>query len=372
MRRAREPGAASEPACPDPRRLAEIRSALLGYYDVHARDLPWRRTRDPYAIWVSEIMLQQTRVDTVIAYYDRFLARFPTARALAEASEDEVLSSWSGLGYYRRARLLHAGVRDVVARYGGEVPAEPEARRDLPGVGRYTAGAIGSIAFERAEPLVDGNVARVLARLFAIDTPPERADTLARLWALAEALVQGERPGAFNQALMELGAMICRKASPRCESCPVARHCEARAQGRVGELPPSRKKAAPRPVALVAIAAFDPARERILLRRGVEQLFGGLWNLPMTEGTTRIQAEALLRDLGVEAHGLHRAPAARFDHVLTHRRLELHLFSATIRLVASSTSESTLRMQPLAELTALGVSRLTHKALELLPTLPFE
>src|SRR3954471_21132316 len=151
--------------------LAAIRSSLLQHYDEHARDLPWRRTRDPYAIWVSEIMLPQTRVDTVVAYCDRFLKRFPTPHALAAASEDEVLASWSGLGYYRRARLLHSGVRDVVERYGGQVPEDAETRRKLPGIGRYTAGAIGSIAFELQEPIVDGNVARVLGRTLGIETP---------------------------------------------------------------------------------------------------------------------------------------------------------------------------------------------------------
>jgi A/G-specific adenine glycosylase len=316
-------------------------------------------------------MLQQTRVDTVIAYYDRFLARFPTPHSLAEASEDEVLSSWSGLGYYRRARLLHAGVRDVVARYGGQVPVEPEARRGLPGVGRYTAGAIGSIAFERPEPLVDGNVARVFARLFAIDTPPERADTIARLWSLAEALVQGERPGALNQALMELGAMICRKSAPRCEICPVAAHCEARAQRRTAELPPSRKKPAPKPVSLVALAAFDPSGERLLLVRGAEQLFGGLWNLPMAEGTGHAAAESLLGSLGVRVDELAKQPAARFSHVLSHRLMELTLFRATIAGEEPSVGPQQLRLQPLAQLSALGVSRLTLKALELLPSLPF-
>src|ERR1700712_1192289 len=153
---------------PSPKVLRTIRSALLEHYDAYARDLPWRRTRDPYAIWVSEVMLQQTRVETVLRYYDRFLQRFPDAASLANADEDAVLAAWSGLGYYRRARLLHSGVREVVAKYGGRVPEAPELRRKLPGIGRYTAGAIGSIAFEREEPLVDGNVARVFSRLFGI------------------------------------------------------------------------------------------------------------------------------------------------------------------------------------------------------------
>jgi A/G-specific adenine glycosylase len=337
--------------------LAAMRGALLRYYDAHARDLPWRRTRDPYAIWVSEIMLQQTRVETVLAYYERFLERFPTAHALAAATEDAVLASWSGLGYYRRARLLHAGVRDVVARYGGELPRSPEARRALPGVGRYTAGAIGSIAFELPEPLVDGNVARVFSRLFAIDTPPERADTQARLWQLAEQLVQGERPGALNQALMELGARVCKKLAPSCESCPVAAACQARAQGRVEELPPVRKRVAPKPVALVALAAFDRTRERVLLVRGEEQLFGGLWNLPAREGRGREAAQALCAELGAAE----LAPrASKISHVLTHRSLSVEVYAASLDACLSDR----MRLQPRAALHELGVSRLTHKALD--------
>ncbi|HKU40799.1 MAG TPA: A/G-specific adenine glycosylase [Polyangiales bacterium] len=339
--------------------LASIRSALLRYYDAHARDLPWRRTRDAYAIWVSEVMLQQTRVETVLAYYDRFLERFPTAEALAAASEDAVLASWSGLGYYRRARLLHAGVRDVVARYGGVVPRDPQLLRALPGVGRYTAGAIGSIAFELPEPLVDGNVARVFARLFAIDTPPERADTQARLWQLAEQLVHGERPGALNQALMELGARVCKKVAPSCETCPVAQACQARASGRVAELPPVRKRALPKPVALVALAAFDRRGERLLLVRGEEQLFGGLWNLPAREGRGRKVAEALCETVGA------REPkrAAKLTHVLTHRRLSVEVYTARAPIAARG---DLVRLQPRAALHELGVSRLTYKALEAL------
>src|SRR5262245_37199774 len=172
-------------------RLSLVRKSLVRWYQKSARNLPWRNSRDPYAVWVSEVMLQQTRVETVIPYYTRFLTRFPTPLALAHATVDEVLAYWSGLGYYRRARLLHAGVQEVVATYGGKVPEDPEARRSLPGIGRYTAGAIGSIAFDRAEPIVDGNVARVLSRLFLIETPLGSTEAEHTLWARAGELVQG-------------------------------------------------------------------------------------------------------------------------------------------------------------------------------------
>jgi A/G-specific adenine glycosylase len=352
----------SSPATAEHADFAEIRAALLAHYDAHARDLPWRRTRDAYAIWVSEIMLQQTRVDTVLRYYPSFLTRFPDAATLAAAPEDAVLAAWSGLGYYRRARLLHQGVREVVARYGGALPEDPVARRALPGIGRYTAGAIGSIAFDREEPLVDGNVARVFSRLFAIDTPLDAALTQKRLWALAEQMVQGARPGALNQALMELGATVCSKAAPSCGRCPVAAHCQAYASGRSRELPVVSKKRPPQTRELVGLLVQDAARERLLLLRSAQGLFGGLWNLPMRAGHDQVAAQAALDELGVRAQ-LEPRPYAEVEHVLTHRRLRVRLFAAELDTF-SDTAE--LRWQKRAELAELGISRLTHKALEAL------
>jgi A/G-specific adenine glycosylase len=342
-------------------RTPELRAALLRWYARAARDLPWRRTRDPYAIWVSEIMLQQTRVDTVLRYYDRFLARFPTPYALAAADEDAVMSAWSGLGYYRRARLLHAGVREIVARYGGAVPEDADARRALPGIGRYTAGAIGSIAFERAEPIVDGNVARVLCRVHAIETPPEDGVTQRALWQHAEALVHGVQPGALNQALMELGATVCTKSSPRCAECPLHGECRARAEARTHELPRARSKRPPREVALVALLAMHGrgGALALLLDRGQGSLFGGLWNLPMTEGAGRDDALALCERAQLRGRLAARSTGA-VEHVLTHRKLRVQLWPLRDAIAAKT---STLRLVPLRELDALGVSRLTQKAL---------
>lgn len=337
-----------------------MRAQLLSFYDEQARDLPWRRTRDPYAIWVSEIMLQQTRVDTVLGYYDRFLARFPTTHALASASEDDVLSAWTGLGYYRRARLLQRGVREVVAHYGGAVPEDAEARRALPGIGRYTAGAIGSIAFDREEPLVDGNVARVLSRVHGIDTPLGRADTEARLWEEAEHLCKGERPGALNQALMELGATLCSKSSPRCERCPIREHCHAHAEGRTHQLPVARKKTPPRDVALVALVARPADDDAVLLVRGEGELFGGLWNLPMREGRGPSAARALAGDLGLVADVQHE-PFARLLHVLSHRRLRVALFAASLR--KRPRNQGALQLVARADIASRGTSSLTQKAL---------
>ncbi len=267
----------------------------MSWFRRSARDLPWRRTNDPYAIWVSEVMLQQTRVETVLRYYERFLARFPTVRALATATEDEVLSLWSGLGYYRRARLLHEGAQAVLARHDGVVPKDAALRRALPGVGRYTAGAIGSIAFGLREPIVDGNVARVLSRLDVIEHAIGTRESESLLWAEASAWADADEPGLVNQALMELGATTCTPLSPRCEGCPVRRDCGARERGAVESLPVPRAKKAPREVGVVALVVHD-RRGRVLLvkhapkpteegdsARGLfaGDLFRGLWAVPI-------------------------------------------------------------------------------------------
>ncbi|MBM3975798.1 MAG: hypothetical protein FJ299_02270, partial [Planctomycetes bacterium] len=215
---------------------------LCAWFDRAQRDLPWRRTRDPYAIWISEAMLQQTRVETVIPYWRRFLERFPDLRALAAAPEDSVVAAWSGLGYYRRARALREAARALVERHAGGFPRTRDAWLALPGVGPYTAGAVLSIAFDEPEPLVDGNVLRVFARLFAIAEPIDRPATVKRIWARAAELVPrrprgATRPRNWNQALMELGATVCLPREPNCGECPVRAHCAARAAGRTAELP---------------------------------------------------------------------------------------------------------------------------------------
>ena len=223
-------------------------------------------------------MLQQTRVETVIPYFERFLARFPDPQTLAEATEDEVMSLWSGLGYYRRARSLHKGARAVVERFGGQVPKAAADRLSLPGVGRYTAGAIGSIAFGLKEPLVDGNVGRVFTRLFAIETPMGDRSTEKRLWALADQWVEGPRPGDLNQALMELGATLCTPRSPRCPDCPLRRECAARLAGRQDELPIRSPKRPPKEMSMLALVAT--LGNTIWLIKSEEELFTGLWNPP--------------------------------------------------------------------------------------------
>jgi A/G-specific adenine glycosylase len=337
--------------------LPALRSALLAWYDVHARDLPWRRSRDPYAIWVSEVMLQQTRVDTVIPYFARFLERFPSVQALADAPEDSVLAAWSGLGYYRRARMLHGAAKAVARDHGGALPRDPLARRALPGIGRYTAGAIGSIAYDLPEPIVDGNVARVLSRVFAIDAPLGSRDSERALWSRAELLVAGSRPGALNQALMELGATVCTPDNPRCAACPWRDACRARSEGRIDALPVPQKAKAPRAVRLCALHART-RDGRIWLLRSDGGLFHGLWGLPLGEGKGSADAQALCTSLGFGRASIDAMGSVK--HVLTHRVLTVDVFR-----LSAERAPAPLRAVAEAELPELGVSRLTHKLLAL-------
>ena len=313
--------------------VAHFKARLLAWYAETRRDLPWRRTRDPYRVWVSETMLQQTRVETVVPYYERFLRELPTVGALAEATEQRVLSLWSGLGYYRRARMLHAAAKQVAEDHGGTLPGDAAKLRSLPGVGAYTAGAIASIAFGRAAPLVDGNVARVLARLFAIEEDVTRA-ARTRLWNLAEALVThptGE-PGDFNQALMELGATVCVPRSPRCDACPVRVQCGGRAAGIAAELP--RKKAKPAPIPVERTALVLASKTHLLMaRRRADVLFGGLWEPPATAmgpGVSEADggSDALATRLGCDPSDL--LPVGRVVHVLSHRLLHVEVFTGPI------------------------------------------
>jgi A/G-specific adenine glycosylase len=223
---------------------ATFAARLLAWYDRARRDLPWRRTTDPWAIWVSEVMLQQTRVEAVRRAWERFVARFPTPASFADVSDDVLNEAWRGLGYYRRAHLLRDGARAVAQHHGGRVPDDPRALAGLPGVGDYTRGAIASIAFGRCEPAIDGNVERVVARHRAIDEPVDRGDARARVRAFVLRQQDPRRPGDFNQALMELGATACTPRAPRCAECPVRDDCLARARGAQLELPRARPKPA--------------------------------------------------------------------------------------------------------------------------------
>lgn len=259
---------------------------LLQWYAENKRDLPWRKTRDPYKIWVSEIMLQQTRVDTVIPYYERFLSKFPTLDALAEAPEEEVLKSWEGLGYYSRARNLHAAVKEVKAKYNSKVPDQPESFRTLKGVGPYTAGAVLSIAFNKPEPAVDGNVLRVMSRYFLIEKDIAKSSTRVHMENIVREIIPRKDAGSFNQALMELGAVVCTPRSPQCGQCPVMEYCGAYQEGKEESLPVKTKARPPRPeYRLVLLAEGQGQHEGcVLLRRRPETgLLAGMWEPPHFE-----------------------------------------------------------------------------------------
>jgi A/G-specific adenine glycosylase len=256
----------------DPAWIERIRRRLVAWYEQERRDLPWRTSRDPYRVLVSEMMLVQTTVAAVRPYYERFLVRFPDIAALAGADEAEVLKYWEGLGYYRRARQLHGAARRIVADHGGVFPDDPESIRALPGVGRYIAGAILSFAFDRPAPIVEANTQRVLARLLAVGEDLKAASTQARLWQAAERLVPATGAGTFNQAFMELGALVCVPRAPLCLVCPVTRECRARSRGIQEQLPVQTPK--PPPLAVTEACALV-ARQGLYLI--VQRAPGGLW-----------------------------------------------------------------------------------------------
>lgn len=332
-----------------------IRATLVAWYREHARDLPWRRRRDGYAIWVSEVMLQQTRVATVIPYFERWMQRFPTLRSLAEADDDDVLHAWQGLGYYSRARSLLRGARAVVAEHGGELPRGLDGLRALPGVGPYTAGAIHSIAYGGRAPAVDGNVSRVLCRLFALAGDPTRPPLASELWQRAAQLVPAEEPGRFNQALMELGATVCTPRAPLCLECPWRSLCAARRQRRENELPTPRARPAPTRVSMVA--AVVERRGRVLLSKLPSDAprWGGMWLFPSAEKQPRERLElALARALAsaggprIDAH----APLFRIEHSVTRYRIELDVHRCE---VSGSARDARSSWKRIAELSSLAL-----------------
>ncbi len=303
-----------------------IALSLLAWYDAHARSLPWRGIHDPYRTWVSEAMLQQTRVETVISYYNRFLAAFPTLSALSSASEDEVLKLWEGLGYYSRARNLLLGARQVMAEYGGIIPSAPEELRKIRGIGPYTSCAIASIAFDVPVPAVDGNVIRVLSRLRGIRENPLLPPVRRQLEDLAASLVPEKRPGDYNQAVMDLGAGICVPGTPDCDACPLRPFCDAFSVGDAASLPLLPAAKAPREIRYDVLLLFSSAG--VLMRRRSEKLLQGLWVFPMLEAS--VSPEDLLRAaerrLKLPLSGL--APRGSARHVFTHQVWQMNLFTA--------------------------------------------
>jgi A/G-specific adenine glycosylase len=305
---------------------------LLDWYSQNARQLPWRRSRDPYAVWVSEMMLQQTRVETVIPYYERWMERFPTVQDLAQASLDDVLSHWEGLGYYSRARSLHRAARQVVEQHGGVIPSTLEDLRKLPGIGPYTAGAIASIAFEADTPALDGNIRRVLSRLFDVSIPARSPEGERILWDLAAEHLPAGRAGEYNQALMDLGAQICIPRNPRCLVCPVNIDCLAFKRG-VQNQRPVLQKLQQTPHYIVTAAVIWTEGKVLIARRPVTGLLGGMWEFPggkQQEGEdlpTCLQRE-IREELGAEIEvgpelGVYR-------HAYTHFSVTLHAFECKL------------------------------------------
>jgi A/G-specific adenine glycosylase len=339
---------------------------LLRWFDREKRDLPWRRDPSPYKTLVSELMLQQTVVATVEPYFLRFLARFPTLAALGAATDDEVTTVWSGLGYYARARNLRRAAALVVAEHGGELPRDEAALRALPGVGPYTAAAIAAIAFGARAFALDGNAARVLARLYALRDPIDRPAIRAVLHARGLAEVPRARPGDFAQAVMELGATVCTPRRPRCDGCPLARSCQGRAAGLTEELP--RKRARPTRPTLRVVCACVTDGTRVLLERRAPGLLAGTWSLPDDGGRVAADgarpatiARRLARDAGVRAASVAYRGSVR--HVFTHRDVTAEVFR--VDAAAPGERTETRRWVPLGGLGALGVSSFTKKTVAL-------
>jgi A/G-specific adenine glycosylase len=297
--------------------VSDFAKSLIAWQRVHGRhDLPWQQTRDPYRVWLSEVMLQQTQVEAVIPYYRRFLGRFPDVLALARASEEEVLRLWSGLGYYARARNLHRAARQVARDHAGRFPDTVDALAALPGVGRSTAAAIGAFAFGRRAAILDGNVKRVLSRAFGIEGFPGERTVEARLWRLAEEQLPGRGIERYTQALMDLGATLCTRARPRCGDCPLVGRCVARSAGRVAELPAARPRR-PYPRKQVTWLVLLDAGRVLLERRPAPGLWGGLWTFP--EMRTGSPAAFCRKQLGCEVRLLARLEP--LEHGFTHFRL---------------------------------------------------
>lgn len=352
-------------------RRGTFRKALLDWFDAQKRVLPWRDATDPYRIWLSEVMLQQTRVDQALPYYTRFLEAFPTVEALAAADLNSVLLHWEGLGYYARARNLHRAAKIVVSKHAGRLPPDYHALRALPGIGAYTAGAIASIAFGLPCPAVDGNARRVLSRYFALPTAGAAA-----LRRMASQLLEPARSGDFNQALMELGATVCIPHAPRCPSCPVRDGCLAREQGNPAHYPAKRPRAPIPHHDIAAAVVIDKAGRLLIQRRADEALLGGLWELP---GGKRKENETLpeacRRELKEEL-GITVAVGALFmsvKHAYSHFRITLHAFRCTITDgTPVSAMQLPLRWVPLGSLGKYAFPRANRRILDALAAAPAE
>lgn len=355
-----------KPKFPPRRSPANIQSQLLDWYRKHRRDLPWRLSRDPYRIWIAEVMLQQTRIAAVVPYYDRFLKRFPTVESLARAQQDSVLKYWSGLGYYSRARNLHRAAQEIVANHDGKFPADLDAALKLAGIGVYTAAAVLSIAYDAPLAVLDGNVARVLARLVAIRGDLRAPSRWKQLASRAQDLLARESPGDWNQALMELGETVCTPRAPRCDVCPIGRSCRARKLGLTESIPAPRKKRAP-VHQKIAAAILRDSRGRTLLIKDPgahdDVLFSRMWQFPALEVTRhpREELEAHLRaTLGISTPlTLKALPKAR--HGVTFRNITLIPYLVEVAKLPRLPRTRTLPLSHLRRPGNLTISSATRK-----------
>jgi A/G-specific adenine glycosylase len=347
-----------------PRSLRTFQSRLLDWFRAHRRELPWRASRDPYRIWVAEIMLQQTRVAAVIPYYDRFLRRFPDVRALARARQSEVLKYWSGLGYYSRARNLHAAAKTIFAKHNGEFPRHLEAALSLPGIGNYSAAAVLSIAYDEPFAVLDGNVARVLARLGAVRGDLREPRTWRNLSETASQLLARRAASDWNQALMELGETICTPQSPECADCPIHRWCDAHAQGLADEIPAPRKKRAAVNIKIAAAILCDPQGHTLLVRdSGAHDgvLFSRMWQFPAVEVKRDARSELtkhLRSTLCMNGIELEALPEA--SHGVTFRNVTLLPFLARVDRLPTNAGPRG-RILPLENIARVPISSATRK-----------
>jgi A/G-specific adenine glycosylase len=350
------------------RKVRALVPALLAWFAHSARDLPWRRTRDPYAVWISEIMLQQTQVKTVIPYWERWMRALPGIRDLAEATPETIHKLWEGLGYYTRVRNLQKAARQIIANHAGRFPRDYKAILDLPGIGRYTAGAISSIAFNEPQPILDGNVIRVLTRLFGIATNPREKSTNEKLWHLAEQLVLQAHATTselacshLNQSLMELGAIICTPRQPNCAQCPVQRHCAARRTGRIDQLPNLGVRA---PATARRFAAFVIERRgRFLVRqRPAGVVNAHLWEFPNVEITARSPGLKVIaqNELGLALTSVEKLCVIK--HTITRYRITLETWRANLKHSPRKSAPDVSWLTP-AELSALAFTSAHRKVL---------
>ncbi len=354
----------------DPSALVEFRARLLQWYRQNKRQTKWRESDDPYEVWISEVMLQQTRVDQMGPYFDRFIGVFPTIEALAEANEDQVLKAWEGLGYYARARNMHKAAKVIVYEQGGQIPDTYEGLIALPGIGAYTAAAVSSIAFDRDHPVLDGNVIRVFSRLLCIEEDPRRSAVKARLIAVGEALLARGEAGDFNQALMELGARVCTPRKPECAVCPIGGWCRAYAELDDPEVLPRKTPKKPKPHYQVAAGLIYKGNELLIAQRPMDGMLGGLWEFPggkREEGESL--AECLVREireeLGIEIEIDEYLTSV--DHAYSHFSITLHALKARyLRGEPQTLGCADWKWIKLEELNQYAIPRADRKIVELL------